>query len=227
MPKGKKPRNVPDLPIKTKITNNLQQDSLAPPNSEEDRIILTSTPKPAFSNYINSNYIKLNLDYIRGLVKEDLKFHFVHNTQYNQYTFCQAVEQNEKEIVKTILEVNTEFINIKTLSEEYNILHIALLGIADQEMVEILLHEKPDLIIEKDSKNLTPLMFGKKYGFGKAEKDESIEKIKEILEEYERNAILHGFCSSPDENFFAMKLIGSDSIIGELYKSRPLSKLVT
>ena len=56
-------------------------------------------------------------------------------------------------------------------------------------MIEILLQCKPKLITEKNKENLTPLMFGEKYGFSKVLSKKEIDKIKAILEDYERDAI--------------------------------------
>jgi|GEM_PF-5315078 len=202
-----KQKRSPSIP--TLNTSNLKKDSTFSPNSEEDRIILTPTPKPAFSNYIYLNKNQnLNLEYIKNLDEKELKFYFVHNTEYNQCIFCKAVEQNEIKIVITILEANPELINIKALPEKYNILHIALLGVADETMIEILLKNKPKLIAEKDKEELTPLTFGEKYGFGKALSEKSIEKVRKKLVEYEKNTIINDF-NFEDELLFSnnMKLI--------------------
>lgn len=183
---------VPELNLNGNKKSNLVEYS-SPPNSEEDRLPpRTPTPEPTISNYIClDKSVKLNLDYIESLGENNLKIYFEHNTKYSQLIFCGAVEQNKKKLVTNILKIKDNLINVKTLPEKYNILHIALLGVAGAKMEKILLQNKPKLIAEEDKEKLTPLMFGDKYGFGKAVSETKTEKMRKILVEYEKNVNIH------------------------------------
>lgn len=132
---------------------------------------------------VHSNDISELRD-VKSLNKNELKIYFSQNTPYhNQNIFCQAVEQNEIELVKNILEINSNLINVTTEPSNHNILHIAVLGIASGEMVEILLQNKPNLIIAKDKKNLTPSMLKKEC----EEKCDLVDKnVEAVLENYEK-----------------------------------------
>ncbi len=82
--------------------------------------------------------------------------------------------------MKNILEINSNLINVTTEPSNHNILHIAVLGIAGGEMVEILLQNKPNLIIAKD---FTPSMLKKEC----EEKCNLVDrKVELVLENYEK-----------------------------------------
>ncbi|MGX6959726.1 MAG: hypothetical protein ACIPMY_00370 [Rickettsia endosymbiont of Pentastiridius leporinus] len=132
MSKQKVPIIIPTLNLPTK---ECELEGLA--NSEEDRIVLTPTPPPAFSDYIysNNNIDLDSLEYFKNLKKNDLKSCFIYNTPNNQNIFCQAVEQNEIILVKNILKIQPLLINLKTVLEGHNILHKALMGLLRDERV--------------------------------------------------------------------------------------------
>ncbi|MCC8378106.1 MAG: hypothetical protein LN567_07025 [Rickettsia endosymbiont of Graphium doson] len=156
------------------------EDLPPPPNSEEDRIT-TPTSAP-----ILSDYKELNLEDCENLNKNELKKYFKSINEHNQSIFCQAVEQNKKELVKDILAINSDLINVKTKLEGHNILHKALMGIVGVKMVKILLKEEPCLVVMIDNQGLTPIMFGKIHGFGKEDPNEQNSKIKKVIEHYEK-----------------------------------------
>lgn len=122
--------------------------------------------------------------------EKNLKLYIAVNLKQNKSVFHQAVMSNKKKLVKKILSYNPKCIDY-TNSEGHNVLHIALKNKAkaDAKMIEILLQCKPKLITEKNKENLTPLMFGEKYGFSKVLSKKEIDKIKAILKDYERDAI--------------------------------------
>ena len=117
--------------------------------------------------------------------KNELKKYFGSINEDNQNIFCQAVEQNKKELVKDILAINSDLIDVKTKLEGHNILHKALAGIVDVEMVKILLKKEPYLVARIDNQSLNPYMFGEIYGFGKEAPNEQNGKIKKLIERYE------------------------------------------
>ncbi|ABV78741.1 Ankyrin repeat [Rickettsia bellii OSU 85-389] len=156
------------------------EDLLPPPNSEEDRIT-TPTSAP-----ILSDCKELDLKDCENLKKNELKKYFRSITEHNKSIFCQAVEQNKKELVKNILAINTDLIDVKTKLEGHNILHKALAGIVDVEMVKILLENEPYLVARIDNQSLNPYMFGERYGFGIEAQNEQNSKIKKVIEHYEK-----------------------------------------
>ncbi|WP_341791215.1 hypothetical protein [Rickettsia endosymbiont of Gonocerus acuteangulatus] len=133
--------------------------------------------------------------------KNELKKYFGSINEDNQNIFCQAVEQNEIELVQNILEINPDLINIITESSNHNILHIAVLGIASDEMVKMLLQNKPTLITEKDKKEFTPFMLKKECEKGCELID---KKVNEVLENYEKTFMPYEFTA---EDFSSEEII--------------------
>lgn len=179
MKKQQKQLSVPSLDLSA-TKKSKSEDLPPPPNSEEDRIT-TPTSAPTLSDCK-----ELNLEDCENLNKNELKKYFKSINEHNQSIFCQAVEQNKKKLVKNILAINTDLIDVKTKLEGHNILHKALAGIVDVEMVKILLENEPYLVARIDNQSLNPYMFGERYGFGIEAQNEQNSKIKKVIEHYEK-----------------------------------------
>ncbi|HJD61124.1 MAG TPA: hypothetical protein LFV90_03055 [Rickettsia endosymbiont of Columbicola hoogstraali] len=82
--------------------------------------------------------------------------------------------------------INSDLIDVKTKLEGHNILHKALAGIVDVEMIKILLKKEPYLVARIDNQSLNPYMFDETYGFGIEAQNEQNSKIKKVIEYYEK-----------------------------------------
>ncbi|WP_040257066.1 ankyrin repeat domain-containing protein [Rickettsia hoogstraalii] len=90
----------------------------------------------------------------------------------------EAAEHGKKELVIAILKVNRDSIDSKTL-QGLSVLHSAIAGVNNKDVIEILLQAEPTLVTKKDASGLTPLDYSTYYG--------SRVEIVEILQTYTRD----------------------------------------
>ncbi|MCX4083352.1 ankyrin repeat domain-containing protein [Rickettsia hoogstraalii] len=90
----------------------------------------------------------------------------------------EATEHGKKELVIAILKVNRDSIDSKTL-QGLSVLHSAIAGVNNKDVIEILLQAEPTLVTKKDASGLTPLDYSTYYG--------SRVEILEILQTYTRD----------------------------------------
>ncbi|MFP3012756.1 MAG: ankyrin repeat domain-containing protein [Rickettsia sp.] len=90
----------------------------------------------------------------------------------------EAVEHGKKELVIAILKVNRDSIDSKIL-QGLSVLHSAIAGVNNKDVIEILLQAEPTLVTKKDASGLTPLDYSTYYG--------SRVEIVEILQTYTRD----------------------------------------
>lgn len=88
----------------------------------------------------------------------------------------EAAEHGKKELAVEILKVNRDSIDSTTL-QGVSVLHSAIAGVSNKEIIEILLQAEPTLVTKKDASGLTPSRYN------------TSKEILEILQDYEWNVI--------------------------------------
>ena len=88
----------------------------------------------------------------------------------------EAAEQGKKDLVIEILKVNRNSID-STTPQGLSVLHSAIAGVNNKDVIEILLQAKPTLVTQKDASGLTPSFYN------------TNKEIIAILQHYERDVI--------------------------------------